>query len=116
MHEQLEGISCPMKAQMQIDIALDELLSNIIHFAYPDRPGEMRIEFSFDEAARAVSITLIDRGIPFDPLPVTEPDTSLPLQDRQIGGLGIFMVRKTMDEMSYRYEDGCNRLTIRKNI
>ena len=114
--EQLEALGCSMKAQMQLDVAIDELFSNIAHYAYTPETGEATVQFAYDEAARSVSITLIDSGIPFNPLNKAEPDLTIPVEERRIGGLGIFLVRKTMDLVEYRYENGKNVLTIHKQI
>ena len=116
VEEQLEALDCPMKAQMQIDVAIDELFSNISRYAYPGGQGEATVRFVFDEAERVCSVIFIDRGIPFDPLAQQAPDVNSPLADRPIGGLGIFLVRKTMDAVGYRYENGQNILTIQKKI
>lgn len=112
----LEALDCPMKAQMQIDVAIDELVGNIAHYAYGSGMGDVTVRFSFDGAARMATVTLIDSGAPFDPLAKTDPDVSLPAEERGVGGLGIFLVKKTMDDLSYRYEDGRNILTLRKKI
>lgn len=114
--EQLEALECPMKPQMQIDVAIDELFGNIAHYAYAPQIGDATVRFEFDPAERMVSITFIDAGIPFDPLSREDPDVSSPGHEREIGGLGIFLVKKTMDQMEYRFEDGKNILTIRKRI
>ena len=114
--EQLEELGCPIKAQMQIDVAIDELFSNIAYYAYPDGQGEATVCFSFAEGSRLVSITFTDTGTPFNPLESKEPDTTAPASEREIGGLGILLVRKTMDDVSYRFEDGQNQLTICKRI
>ena len=113
---QLEAVDCPMKAQMQIDMAIDEIFSNISRYAYPDGPGSATVRLSFDEGSRMFSICFEDQGIPFDPLKQEEPDTTLDTEARAIGGLGIFLVRKTMDEVSYQYRDGCNILCLKKKI
>ena len=112
--EALEAAACSMKAQMQIDVAMDELFGNIARYAYAPGEGEATVRFHFQEETRTASITLIDSGIPFNPLSVAEPDTTSAAQDRPIGGLGIFLVRKTMDDMAYEYRDGKNHLAIMK--
>ena len=110
----LEQHDCHMKAQMQIDVALEELFVNIAHYAYPDSTGDATIRVGF--TSESVQITLIDSGIPYDPLAKPDPDVTLNAQDRPIGGLGIFMTKKLMDDISYQYSNGKNRLTIKKGI
>ena len=112
----LEEIDCPMKDQAQIDMAIDELLSNIAHYAYAPGTGEATVRFAFDADTRTVSITFLDSGIPFDPLSQAAPDINAPAQERAVGGLGIYLVKKTMDRVEYRYADGNNILTIQKHI
>ena len=114
--EQLEALDCPMKAQMQIDIAIDELFSNIARYAYNPETGPATVRVEVVENPMAVVITFIDKGIPYDPLKQEDPNTHLPAEEREIGGLGIFMVKKTMDDIAYEYKDGQNILTIKKNI
>ena len=114
--EQLEALDCPMKAQMQIDVAIDELFGNIARYAYAPGTGEAAVRFDFDADTRTVSITFLDSGIPFDPLARAAPDINAPAEARAVGGLGIYLVRKTMDRVDYRYADGKNILTIQKHI
>lgn len=114
--EQLEALNCPMKAQMQIDIAIDELFSNIARYAYNPETGPATVRVEVIEEPLAVIITFIDKGIPYDPLKQEDPNTKLPIEEREEGGLGIYMVKKTMDEVTYSYENGQNILRIRKNI
>ena len=116
VNEQLEALDCPMKAQMQIDIAIDELFGNIAHYAYSPEVGEATVRVEVLEEPLSVVISFIDGGIPYDPLSAPDPDTTLALEERAIGGLGIFMVKKSMDEITYRYEGGKNILTIRKKL
>ena len=116
VNEQLEAYDCPMKAQMQIDIAIDELFGNIAHYAYNPEIGSATVRVEVIEDPLSVVITFIDNGIPYDPLKKDDPDTTLSAEDRAIGGLGIFMVKKTMDDIIYEYKDGQNRLTIVKKI
>lgn len=114
--EQLEALGCPIKAQMQIDIAIDELFGNIAHYAYnPDvGPATVRVEVLKDPLT--VVITFIDNGVQYDPLAQADPDITLSAEEREIGGLGIYMVKKTMDEITYEYKDGQNILRIKKHI
>ena len=114
--EQLEALGCSMKAQMQIDVAIDELFGNIARYAYGKRIGKATVRFGFDKAERMAFVTFVDRGTPFNPLRQTDPDVTLSAVERQVGGLGIFLVKKTMDALEYRYEDGHNILTIRKRV
>ena len=113
---QLEEIKCPLKAQMQIDIAIDELFGNIAHYAYNPETGPATVRVEVTEDPIAVVITFIDRGVPYDPLKKEDPDITLSAEERAIGGLGIFMVKKTMDEISYEDKDGKNILRIKKNM
>ena len=110
----LEEMDCPMKMQIHIDIAVEELFVNIAHYAYEGGTGKAEVIVEKDPDENAVLITFIDSGIPYDPLEKPDPDVTLAAEDRQIGGLGIFMVKKSMDDMRYRYENGQNILTIKK--
>ena len=112
----LEENECSMKAQMQIDIAVEELFVNIAHYAYPSGVGDAIIEVDTDSDAECVKITFEDQGVQYDPLKHEDPDVTLSAEDRDIGGLGIFMVKQSMDDMSYEYVDNKNRLTITKKI
>ena len=116
VNEQLEALDCPMKKQMQIDVAVEELYVNIAHYAYqPDTgPATIRVEAAQDPLA--VIITFIDHGVPYNPLAKEDPDVSAPAEERQIGGLGIYMVKKSMDDMRYEYKDGQNILAIQKAL
>lgn len=116
VNEQLEALDCPMKAQMQIDIAIDELFGNIAQYAYNPDVGDATVRVEVVEDPLTVIITFIDGGVPYDPLTAADPDTSLSAEERSLGGLGIFMVKKSMDEITYRYENGSNILSIRKNL
>ena len=114
--EQLEELGCAMKAQMQISIAIDELFGNIARYAYPQGEGEATVRMEISAGGKQAMITFIDKGIPYDPLSNDDPDITLSAEDRPIGGLGIVMVKKSMDDVAYRYEDGQNMLTITKTI
>lgn len=115
LDQQLEEMECPIKAKLQLDVAVDELFSNIANYAYADATGQATI--CLEKLDRpAIRVTFVDRGIPYDPLKKEDPNTKLSAEDREIGGLGIYMVKKSMDEVTYRYQNGQNILTIVKNI
>ena len=116
VNEQLEALDCPMKAQMQIDIAIDELFGNIAHYAYNPKIGSATVRVEVMEDPLSVVITFIDDGVPYDPLQKKDPDVTLSAEEREIGGLGIYMVKKSMDEITYDYKDGQNILKIKKRI
>ena len=116
VNEQLEVLDCPMKAQMQIDIAIDELFGNIAHYAYNPEIGQATVRVEVVEDPLSVVITFIDKGVPYDPLAKADPDTTLSSEEREIGGLGIYMVKKSMDDITYEYKAGQNILTIKKNL
>ena len=97
-------------------MAADEIVTNISMYAYAPGTGDFTVNFAFDGEERAAEITFVDEGVPFDPLAKDDPDVTLSAEERQIGGLGIFLVKKTMDDMTYRREDGKNILTIRKKF
>lgn len=112
----LDEYQCPFKSKMQIDIAIDELFGNIAHYAYGNQIGEATVCVEWNEEKSSVTISFIDQGIPFNPLETEEPDITLSVEERKIGGLGIHMVKKNMDEIEYQYVDGQNRLKISKKI
>ena len=96
----LKQMDCPMKIQIQLDVAVEELYVNIAHYAYAPGKGPVvvRVEAGPD---RVVKITFIDQGMAYNPLARPDPDITLPAEKRSVGGLGIFIVRKTMDGMKY---------------
>ena len=114
--EQLEASDCPMKTQMQIDVAVEELFINIAKYAYAPETGNVVVGIGIDNDSRTVRITFADSGIPYNPMKREDPDITLPAEEREIGGLGIFMVKKTMDDIQYDYKNGQNILTIIKKI
>ena len=112
--DQLEMAECPMKAKIQIDIAVEEIFVNIAHYAYAPGTGDALIRVRISEEPAKVLIDFEDSGIPYNPLEKADPDVTLNVQEREIGGLGIFMVKKIVDEIRYEYADGKNRLTLGK--
>jgi len=112
----LEEEDCPIGVQMKIDVAVEELFVNIASYAYAPGSGSATVRMEVEEDPKTVVITFVDCGVPYDPLAKEDPDVTLSINDREIGGLGIFMVKKSMDDMIYAYENGQNVLTIRKRI
>ena len=116
INQQLSEAGCPDEIRIEIDIAIDEIFGNIINYAYTPDVGPVTIRLDLMRDPDSAVITFIDQGIPFDPLSEDDPDLSGPLRTRSIGGLGLYMVRNIMDGITYRYEDGKNILSIRKDI
>ncbi|MBR4719835.1 MAG: ATP-binding protein [Lachnospiraceae bacterium] len=114
--EELEGLDCSIKLQTQIDVAVEELFVNIASYAYEGGNGMACIRIDKEEMEPAIVITFIDQGFPYNPLEREDPDVTLSVEQRNIGGLGVFMVKKSMDEVSYKYCDGSNMLTIKKKL
>ena len=117
LEEIMEEHGVPMKVQMQLAVAVEEIYVNIAHYSYPvEGGGKAKVTVDFPDDGRNMVIQFMDSGTPYDPLKKPDPDITLSADDRPIGGLGIFMVKKTMDDMSYVYENGCNILTLVKSF
>ena len=116
VEETLESLDCSMKIQMAVSVAIEEVFVNVAHYAYGDGEGDVTLGIDFDADSRAVTFRMADQGIPFDPLQKPDPDITLSAEDREIGGLGIFITKKTMDTVSYAYENNQNILTMIKKI
>ena len=112
----LEAVGCPLKTQMQIDVAAEEIFVNIANYAYKPDKGRAKVRVEVGEDPLQVSITFIDHGVPYDPLAKEDPNVTLSAEERQIGGLGIFLVKNTMDDITYEYINGSNILTLKKNL
>ena len=110
----LEENDCPMKVQMQIDVVIDEIFGNISYYAYGADGGKASVQAGIEKGM--IVLVFIDQGIPYNPLENKDPDITLNLEEREIGGLGIYMVKKIMDEVSYEYMDGQNILRMRKSL
>ena len=116
VEQALEGFECPMKTQMAICVAIEEVFVNVAHYAYGGDAGQMDLGIGFDADNRIVTLRMTDKGVPFDPLKKPDPDISLSAEEREIGGLGIFIAKKTMDTVTYAYENGENVLTMTKQL
>lgn len=114
VEEELDQIGCPMKAVMQITVCVEEMFVNVASYAYPGGDGEALL--SVDDIQGAASITLTDHGIPFDPLAREDPDITLSAEQRGIGGLGIYMVKKSMDAVHYERRGDTNVFTMVKRF
>lgn len=114
--EMLEEYGCGMKEQMAIDVAVDELFANIAHYAYNPETGYATVKVNVVEDPLSVEITFVDNGKPYDPLAKADPDTTQSIEDREIGGMGILIVKKSMDAVDYEYKDGKNILSIKKTF
>ena len=112
----LDEADCPMKARMQIALAVEEVFVNIASYAYTSEEGLATIRAEITDDPRSAVITFIDSGKPYDPLAKNDPDVTLSAEDREIGGLGIFMVKNLVDDMRYSYQDGKNILSIQKKF
>ena len=116
VEQTLQGYDCPLKVQTAVCVAIEEVFVNVAHYAYPDGEGDMTLAIGFDEPTRAITFRMTDGGVPFDPLQKPDPDITLSAESREIGGLGIFIAKKTMDSLAYAYENGENVLTMIKKI
>ena len=116
VNAELEKLDCPMKARIQLDIAIDEIVSNIAYYAYGEKTGTVTVRIEALQEENGVQLMFLDSGFPYDPLKRQDPDISAEIEERKEGGLGIFLVRKIMDDMKYEYKDGQNCLTIRKSF
>ena len=125
LEESLDEIGCGMKQSMQLSVAAEEIFVNIAHYAYaktdsagkiiPDT-GSGRMSLTLVAENGGVAMTFEDDGTPYNPLEKDDPDVTLSVEEREIGGLGIFMVKKSMDEMFYENKDGKNILTLMKKL
>lgn len=116
VNEQLEAFDCAPQVQFQVEVAVEEIFVNISHYAYNPEVGPATIRAEVSKDPLSVTLTFMDHGKPFDPLVKSDPDVSDVGENDEIGGLGIFMVKKSMDYVDYEYKDGQNILTIKKNL
>ena len=114
--EMLEKYECPMKIQTAVCVAIEEVFVNVARYAYKGGEGDVILGIGFDAESRTVTFKMIDKGVPFDPLKKPDPDITLSAEEREIGGLGIFITKKTMDSVEYTYNNGENILTMIKKI
>ncbi|MGO5096782.1 ATP-binding protein [Agathobaculum sp. LCP25S3_E8] len=113
---ELHQAGCEETVKTQIMVAVEEIFTNISQYAYPKQEGRVTVQLQIIESPAIAQIEIIDQGVPYDPLERQDPNITLSVEKRDIGGLGIFMVKQMMDEVSYRYENKSNILTIRKAL
>ena len=116
VNSHLSNVECPEKTRIQVDIAVEEIFVNIAHYASNPEVGKATIRVEISEKPLTISLTFMDSGKPYDPLSRKDPDVSLSAEQRHIGGLGIYMVKKSMDEIQYSYRNGTNMLTFKKKL
>lgn len=116
VEKRLNEKDCPEQVKIQIDIAVEEIFVNIASYAYNPETGPATIEVEVKDDPLSVELTFIDKGVQYDPLSKTDPDVTLSAEERGIGGLGIFMVKQSMDYVEYEYKNGKNILKIKKNF
>lgn len=113
--KELAKFECTGELKNKIDIAIEEVFVNISSYAY-DEQGKVDIDCNVNQDTFMIEIEFKDMGRPYNPLKRADPDITKPIDEREIGGLGIFMTKKFMDEVEYKYEDNKNILIIRKKI
>ncbi len=112
--EALEKAGVPYEVQLSVEMAIEEIYLNIVYYAYAQKDGDAIILTDINEKDRILTLTFIDEGPEYNPLLKEDPDTTMDIMDRPIGGLGILMVKKMMDDVAYCRENGENHLTIKK--
>jgi len=112
VNDELDKYNCPEKEKIKVDIVIDELVTNVSKYAYGEETGMITVQIEMAE--NNICMAFIDSGIPYNPLERAEPDVTLSVDDRPIGGLGIYLVKKLMDDITYEYADGKNILKIKK--
>jgi len=112
--QKLEERDCPIKTAMQMELVIEEIFVNIASYAYNPEIGAATFCMEFEDDPPALVMTFIDTGKPYNPLEKIDPDTTLDISERDVGGLGIFLVKKNVDDIAYKYEDGQNILTMKK--
>ena len=116
VEELLAGTDCSVKTKLKIDLVVEEIFVNIANYAYEASGGKAIVQGCIGENPCRIILRFMDTGIPYDPLQKDPPDLTLPPDKREIGGLGIFLIKENVDELSYHYKDGKNILTITKKI
>lgn len=114
LHNILEEGDFDENFTMKVELAVEEMYTNIASYAYKGEKGEAEVDCILTDAPKQITIVFTDGGLPYNPLERDDPDVTLKAEDRQIGGLGIFLTKKFMDDVTYEYKDGKNILSISK--
>jgi serine/threonine-protein kinase RsbW len=114
VQKQLEKTSLTSQAKLKVELALEEAIVNIIHYAYPDKAGE--VELACETNTEGIQFILRDRGVPFNPLHQQSPDLKSSIEERKVGGLGIYLMRQNMDKVSYERQGTYNVLVLLKKF
>lgn len=116
LNQCLDETGCPEDIRLSLNIAAEEIYVNVANYAYTPKQGDVRLIFTLEKDPAALTIEFIDKGVPYNPLAKENPDITLSAEERQIGGLGVFMVKKSMDELYYEYKNGENHFWIKKYL
>ena len=112
----ISNCDCSKKSIMQLGVIVEEIFVNIVSYAYPEKNGQATIQTEIQKDPLAIALTFIDRGVKYNPLQNEDPDLQLSVEERGIGGLGIYLVKNMVEEISYKYEDGKNILSLKKKL
>jgi serine/threonine-protein kinase RsbW len=113
---QLSSLAYNMKAKLQLELSIEEAYVNISKYAYKSDKGEVEILTTVDEDPLQITVQLVDSGIPYNPLKTEDPDLCTDTEEKELGGLGIFLIKKNVDNIKYKYHNGKNILTLQKKL
>lgn len=116
IEEMLAPVECSLQKRFQLDLVVEEIFVNIANYAYGDGTGQVVLRVSLQQDPPKMKLVFMDEGVAYDPLAKDEPDVTLPMEERDIGGLGIFLVKKNVEDIHYERKDGKNILTIYKEL
>ena len=116
INKSIGAVECSKKAIMQLGVVVEEIFVNIASYAYKDEVGIATVQVEVKDNPPAIDLTFIDSGVEYNPLANEDPDLDVAVEERQIGGLGIYLVKNMVEEISYKYEGGKNILSLTKNL
>lgn len=102
--------------RFKLQLSIEEAVENVVRYAYEGGIGWLEVGTSLDHDSLVLTVELRDAGVPFNPLEAPDPDVTLPANEREIGGLGIYLCKQMMDTLNYKYEEGNNVLTMTKRV